>query len=77
MPGRKRSSSGLLTRTPALHYCSSSTACSILFTVVSRPSTSNVSNNGGAFLRPQTATRIGWNICPAFTPISWAAARRV
>jgi len=31
---------------------------------------------GGAFLRPHTATRIGWNICPAFTPNSWAAARR-
>ena len=28
-----------------------------------------VSNSGGAFLRPQTATRIGWNIGPALIPI--------
>jgi hypothetical protein len=34
-------------------------ASSILASVVSRPSTSSVSNNGGAFLRPQTATRMG------------------
>src|SRR5216117_1053496 len=31
---------------------------------VSRPSASSVSNSGGAFLRPHTATRMGWNICP-------------
>ena len=30
----------------------------------SLPKTSSVSNSGGAFLRPQTATRMGWNICP-------------
>src|SRR5271157_5787664 len=51
-------------------------ACAIRASVVSRPSTSSVSNNGGAFLRPQTATRMGWNICPAFRPSSCAAARR-
>ena len=32
---------------------------------VSRPSTSSVSNSGGATLRPHTATRMGWNIWPA------------
>ena len=35
---------------------------------VSRPSTSRVPNSGGAFLRPQTATRMGWNIWPALMP---------
>ena len=34
-------------------------ACSILAKVVCLPSTSSVSNSGGAFLRPQTATRMG------------------
>src|ERR1700691_5728156 len=47
-----------------------STACSIRANVVSRPTTCSVSNSGGAFFRPQTATRIGWNICPAFNPNS-------
>src|SRR6266568_1010845 len=42
----------------------------------SRPSTSMVSKSGGAFLRPQTATRMGWNIGPAFTPRRSAAPRR-
>ena len=35
-----------------------------------------VSKSGGAFLRPQTATRMGWNIGPAFSPRRSAAARR-
>lgn len=39
--------------------CSLSIASLILPSVVSLPSTCNVSNNGGAFLRPQTATRMG------------------
>src|SRR5581483_10593567 len=43
--------------------------------VTSRPSTARVSNNGGAFLRPHTATRTGWNIWPALIPSSWAAER--
>jgi hypothetical protein len=34
-------------------------ACSILLNVTSCPSTSSVSNNGGAFFRPQVATRMG------------------
>src|SRR5579863_71738 len=50
-------------------------ACPIRASVASFPSTSSVSKSGGAFLRPQTATRMGWNICPAFTPSSCAAAR--
>src|SRR5207245_8640653 len=33
-------------------------ACSIRTNVFSRPSTSKVSNSGGAFLRPHTATRM-------------------
>src|SRR5215471_16656292 len=41
----------------------------------SRPSTSRVPNSGGAVLRPQTATRIGSNICPALMP-NWPAAAR-
>src|SRR5580693_7299009 len=40
-------------------HCIFSAACSIRASVVSRPRTSSVSNRGGAFLRPQTATRIG------------------
>ena len=34
-----------------------------------------VSKSGGAFLRPQMATRIGWNIGPAFRPSEVAAVR--
>lgn len=34
-------------------------ACAILSTVVPLPNTARVSNSGGAFLRPQTATRMG------------------
>ena len=49
---------------------------SMRFRQVSRPSTSSVSNSGGAVLRPHTATRIGWNIWPALMPSSSAAARR-
>ena len=45
-------------------------ACSIRASVVSGPNTSSVSNKGGAFFRPQTATRMGWNICPALMPNS-------
>ena len=45
-----------------------SLACSILSSVLCFPRTSSVSNSGGAFLRPQTATRIGWNICPGLIP---------
>ena len=33
-----------------------------------------VSKSGGAFLRPQTATRMGWKACPAFKPRCEAAA---
>jgi len=40
-------------------HASFASACSILSSVFSLPSTSSVSNKGGAFLRPQTATRIG------------------
>ena len=42
---------------------------------VSRPSTSSVSNSGGASLRPHTATRIGWNIWPVLIFNSAAPAR--
>ena len=41
-------------------------ARSIRFRQVSRPSTSSVSNKGGAFFLPHTATRMGWNIWPGF-----------
>ena len=34
----------------------------------SRPRTVMVSKSGGAFLRPQTATRMGWNMGPALRP---------
>ena len=44
---------------------------------VSRPSTSRVANSGGAFLRPHTATRMGWNIWPALMPRALAAERSV
>jgi hypothetical protein len=40
-------------------YANFRIACSIRFSVTSFPSTSNVSKRGGAFLRPQTATRMG------------------
>ena len=43
---------------------------------VSRPSTSKVSNSGGASLRPHTATRMGWNIWPALIFNSAAPARK-
>ena len=56
------SDSSLLFRSCA---SSSSMAWSMRFRQVSRPSTSSVSNSGGAFLRPHTATRMGWNIWPA------------
>src|ERR1700751_4242600 len=59
-----------------LYYISFRVASSILLNVVSLPSTSSVSNNGGAFLRPQTATRIGWNIWPGLIPSSCAAVWR-
>ena len=51
-------------------------ACSTLSSTLSFPSTSRVSNSGGEAVRPVTATRIGVNICPAFTPNSFAASRK-
>ena len=37
-----------------------------------------VSKSGGAFLRPQTATRMGWNMGPAFRPsVAAACAQRL
>src|SRR6202035_1494159 len=52
--GCNRNSGGI-----GIHYSTRGMACSIRARVVSRPSTSKVSNKGGAFLRPHTATRIG------------------
>src|SRR5206468_1061334 len=43
---------------------------------VSRPRTSSVPNSGGAVFRPQTATRMGSNICPALTPSVSALLRK-
>src|ERR1017187_4043313 len=56
--------------------CRTSMAWAIRFKQVSEPRTSRVSKSGGAFLRPQTATRIGWNNWPVLIFISWAAERR-
>ena len=52
-------------------------ACLMRSRHTSRPSTTSVSNSGGAFLRPQTATRIVIGIQAAALPVvkGWATKR--
>ena len=47
------------TKLQRAYYSTLSIAFSILLSDVSRPSTASVSNSGGEFFRPHTATRIG------------------